>query len=295
MKTKRCYFIIYATFALASCGGISSGNGDTEAPVIASTKVNAITGGKILVAAIATDNTAVTAYCFKAGLTTPVASDSCFQAEASQYFALPQADVIYVWSRDAAGNISVPEPVGCLAPGINASRASTLPTVCVSTSLGQFVLELESAKAPITVANFLKYVNDGYYSQTVFHRVISNFIVQGGGYTAVPISATNTKAGMTYPSIALEPTSKTGLSNNAGTVAMARTNVLDSATNQFFINVVDNMALNSNGGGYAVFGRVISGMDSTIQNIRNVTVQSSGNEVSQPTIPPVITWAYQIK
>ncbi len=202
---------------------------------------------------------------------------------------------MYVWAKDAAGNISAAAPAGCSAAGISASQASTLPTVCVSTSLGEFVLELESAKAPITTANFLKYVNDGFYSQTVFHRVMATFMVQGGGFTGVPISSSNAKSGTVYPSIALEAPVVTGLSNKAGTVAMARTSVLNSATSQFFINVVDNASLDTAGGGYAAFGRVISGMDTTIQSIRNVPVQSNGSEVSQPLTPPTIVWAYALK
>jgi cyclophilin family peptidyl-prolyl cis-trans isomerase len=202
---------------------------------------------------------------------------------------------MYVWAKDAAGNISASAPAGCSAIGLSASQASGLPTVCASTSLGEFVLELESTKAPITTTNFLKYVNDGFYSQTVFHRVISNFMVQGGGYTGVPIGINNAKIGTIYPAIVLETASATGLSNTAGTIAMARTNALNSATNQFFINVVDNTALDTSGGGYAVFGRVISGMNTTIQAIRNVAVQSNGSEISQPLTPPVIAWTYQLK
>ena len=98
-----------------------------------------------------------------------------------------------------------------------------------------------------------------------------------------------------YPAITLETTATTGLSNTAGTIAMARTRELNSATQQFFINVVDNVFLNTSNGGYAVFGRVISGMDSTVQNIRNVPVQSNGSEISQPLTPPVINWAYPLK
>jgi cyclophilin family peptidyl-prolyl cis-trans isomerase len=105
----------------------------------------------------------------------------------------------------------------------------------------------------------------------------------------------NAKTGTVDPAISLETPAATGLSNTAGTIAMARTSVLNSETNQFFINVVDNATLDTRGGGYAVFGRVISGMDNTIQAIRNVVVQSNGSEISQPLNLPVIAWTYQLK
>jgi peptidyl-prolyl cis-trans isomerase A (cyclophilin A) len=166
----------------------------------------------------------------------------------------------------------------------------------MSTSLGEMVVELEAIKAPDSTANFLKYVNDGYYSQTVFHRILKDFAIQGGGFTAVPISSTTTKTGTIYPPIKLETPASTGLSNTRGTLAMARTGVLNSATREFFINTVDNLALNTNGGGYAVFGKVISGLETTVEAIRLVTVEAnSGGEVSQPVTPPVINWAYQLK
>lgn len=287
--------ILISTAILASCGGGGSGSIDTVAPTVSGVSVSRNTPGQITLTANATDNTAVTGYCFKSVSTTPQSTDACFTTTASNTITLPQSSAMYVWAKDAAGNISSAVPAGCLLTGVTASQASALPTVCVMTSLGQFVLELESSKAPLTVANFLKYVNDGFYSQTVFHRVISNFMVQGGGYTGVPISSSNVKTGTVYSAINLETPASTGLSNTTGTISMARTSVLNSATNQFFINVVDNSSLDTSGGGYAVFGRVISGMDTTIQSIRNLPVQSNGSEVSQPLTPPVVTWAYALK
>jgi peptidyl-prolyl cis-trans isomerase A (cyclophilin A) len=284
------------TVALWGCGGGGGGGGtDTAAPVISSVSVGVPKNGQITATVNATDNTAVTAYCFKTTSVAPLSSDACFQASPSSSITLPQTSAVYVWAKDAVGNISASEFAGCSATGLSASRTSVLPTVCVSTSLGQFVLELEFTKAPITTANFLKYVSDGFYSQTVFHRVISNFMVQGGGFTGVPIGSANAKVGTVYPAIALESPASAGLSNTAGTIAMARTSVLNSATSQFFINVVDNVGLDTSGGGYAVFGRVISGMNTTIQSIRNTVVQSNGGEVSQPLTPPVVAWAYPLK
>ena len=287
---------IFSMVLLASCGGGgSTGASDTTAPAISGVSMSPPSNGQLSLTATATDNTGVSGYCFKTSSASPLANDTCFQPASNYTISLPQSSAIYVWAKDAAGNISASAAAGCSAAGLSASQASTLPTVCVSTSLGQYVLELESTHAPITTANFLRYVNDGYYSQTVFHRVIANFMVQGGGFTGVPISVSNAKAGTVYPAITLEAPGTTGLSNTTGTIAMARTNVANSATSQFFINVVDNTALNTSGGGYAVFGRVISGMDTTIQSIKNLQVQSNGSEVSQPLTPPVVAWAYSLK
>jgi peptidyl-prolyl cis-trans isomerase A (cyclophilin A) len=129
--------------------------------------------------------------------------------------------------------------------------------VRIVTSAGDIVVELDAAKAPKTVDNFLQYVKSGHYSGTVFHRVISNFMIQGGGMTP------DLKEKPTRPPISLE--SRNGLTNQRGTIAMARTNDPNSATAQFFINVKDNDFLNQaqsrDGNGYAVFGKVIEGMD----------------------------------
>ena len=280
---------------LISCGGGGGGSSsDTSAPVVSGLSTTRASNNQVTFTATATDNSGVTAYCFKTSTTSPLASDACFQASPSNTITLPQTSAMYVWAKDAAGNVSPVTAAGCSAAGLSASQASALPTVCVSTSLGEFVLALESTRAPVTTANFLKYVNDGFYSQTVFHRVIGN-IVQGGGFTGVPIALSNAKTGTVYQPIALETPASTGLSNIAGTIAMARTNQLNSATSQFFINVADNTGLDTGAGGYAVFGHVISGMDTTIQSIKNVPVQSNGSEPSQPLTPPVVAWAYALK
>ncbi len=129
--------------------------------------------------------------------------------------------------------------------------------VRLATSQGDIVLELDAQKAPKTVANFLAYVKAGHYDGTIFHRVIENFMIQGGGMGA------DMQEKPTRAPIALE--SRNGLTNQRGTLAMARTSVPDSATAQFFINVVDNAFLDQansrDGNGYAVFGRVVEGMD----------------------------------
>ncbi len=128
--------------------------------------------------------------------------------------------------------------------------------VKIQTSMGNIVIELDAEQAPITVKNFLGYVSSGFYDGLIFHRVIKGFMIQGGGFSP------DMNQKKTNASIKIE--SANGLSNDRGTIAMARTNVPDSATSQFFINHVDNDFLNYTGPanpGYAVFGKVIEGMD----------------------------------
>jgi peptidyl-prolyl cis-trans isomerase A (cyclophilin A) len=141
------------------------------------------------------------------------------------------------------------------------------PVVVLETTMGEIVLELDGVKAPITTANFLKYVESGHYDGTVFHRVIPRFMIQGGGFTA------DLKEKDTLAPIKNE--SGNGLSNVRGTVAMARTNDPNSATAQFFINHVDNKPLDTYGGGYAVFGKVIKGMD-VVDKIAAVKTTTKG-------------------
>ena len=133
------------------------------------------------------------------------------------------------------------------------------PKVILSTNHGNITIELNADKAPITVKNFLKYVDSKFYDETVFHRVINNFMIQGGGFAdGDPPSQKPTN-----PPIVNEG-KKAGLKNTRGTISMARTNDPNSATSQFFINVADNSNLDPGGNipdGYAVFGKVIEGMD----------------------------------
>jgi len=300
MKFSALAAMACSLFLCAACGGGGDSTADTTAPVVSGVSVSAPSQGQVTLTAVASDALGVvSAYCFQTSATAPASSDACFISSASKNIKLSEtASRYYVWAKDMAGNVSATfERTGpCYVDPTSAAQATSLPQVCVSTSLGEYVLALESVKAPITTANFLKYVNDGYYGQTVFHRVISNFMVQGGGFTGVPISASNTKSGTKYPAIALETPASTGLSNTVGTIAMARKPDLNSATSEFFINVVNNTSLDTSVGGYAVFGRVISGLDTTVQSIRNVPVQlNSGGELSQPVTAPVINWAYQLK
>lgn len=148
--------------------------------------------------------------------------------------------------------------------------------VRIETSLGTIEAELNSAKAPLSVKNFLDYVNSGFYNGTIFHRVISNFMIQGGGFLPKMVKK-ETKA-----PIKIE--SKNGLSNEIGTLAMARTNDPNSATSQFFINVVDNSRLDYQGPaspGYTVFGKVTKGM-SVVNQIKSVKTITSGMHQNVP-------------
>jgi peptidyl-prolyl cis-trans isomerase A (cyclophilin A) len=167
--------------------------------------------------------------------------------------------------------------------------AATAPRVKLVTSMGDIMLELDAAKAPITVENFLGYVKAGHYNDTVFHRVIDGFMIQGGGMDA-KLNEKPTRA-----PIKLE--SQNGLRNLRGTIAMARTGVPDSATSQFFINVVDNARLDYpsfDGHGYAVFGRVVAGME-VVDKIKAVATGNQGPHQNVPTTPVVIRSATLVK
>ena len=159
-----------------------------------------------------------------------------------------------------------------LISNVNAADDVTKKRVKLETSEGNIVLELDITRAPLSVLNFMKYVRSGYYDGTIFHRVIENFMIQGGGFTA----DLQRKEG----SATIINEANNGLKNVRGTIAMARTNDPHSATAQFFINVKDNNFLNHTsktprGWGYAVFGHVIKGM-SVVDKIRNVRTGPSG-------------------
>ncbi|OYV01669.1 MAG: peptidylprolyl isomerase [Burkholderiales bacterium PBB5] len=174
--------------------------------------------------------------------------------------------------------------------GLAACLATASPALAqkvkLATSAGDIVIELDAAKAPKTVANFVQYAKAGHYNGTVFHRVIDGFMIQGGGMDA----KLNEKA--TRAPIPLE--SKNGLSNVRGSIAMARTEVPASATSQFFINVNDNLRLDAanapDGNGYAVFGKVIEGMD-VVDRIKAVAVGNQGMHQNVPLQPIVINKA----
>ena len=163
------------------------------------------------------------------------------------------------------------------------------PRVKLGTSAGDIVVVLFEDKAPVSVGNFLQYVRDKHYDGTVFHRVIDGFMIQGGGFTA-DLQQKTTRA-----PIALE--TRPELRNVRGTLAMARTGNPNSATAQFFINLVDNRNLdapNPDGHGYAVFGRVVEGMD-VVDRIRSVPTGNKGPFQNVPTMPVVIQSATLVK
>lgn len=164
-----------------------------------------------------------------------------------------------------------------------AATSAFAQKVNVTTNLGEIVIELNAAKAPKTVDNFLQYVKAGQYDGTVFHRVIENFMIQGGGFAA------DLKERPTRAPIPLE--ARNGLSNTRSTLAMARTSEPNSATAQFFINVQDNTDLDAakslDGNGYAVFGKVISGMD-VVDRIRAVPTGNRGPYQNVPLQPVTI-------
>ncbi|QBC33831.1 peptidylprolyl isomerase [Pandoraea sp. XY-2] len=165
---------------------------------------------------------------------------------------------------------------------LSAFAQDVQPQVQFKTSAGNFVVELNPKAAPKTVENFLQYVNSGFYNGTIFHRVIGNFMIQGGGFTP----EMNEKP--TRAPIPIE--SQNGLKNVTGTIAMARTSNPNSATAQFFINVKDNASLdypNPDGYGYAVFGKVVSGMD-TVEKIKGVATTRKGMYQDVPATPVVI-------
>ncbi len=150
--------------------------------------------------------------------------------------------------------------------------------VKLTTSLGDVVIQLNSEKAPVSVANFLTYVNEGFYNGTIFHRVIPNFMAQGGGFD----TSFNQKA----VHAAIKNEADNGLKNTRGSIAMARTNDPNSATAQFFINLKDNTFLNhtgknASGWGYAVFGEVIEGMDV----VDKMAEQATGNRGAYQDVP----------
>jgi cyclophilin family peptidyl-prolyl cis-trans isomerase len=176
-----------------------------------------------------------------------------------------------------------------LLPLTSPAKESTMgnsknPIVEMQTSEGTIQIELWPDKAPVSVKNFLRYVEEGFFDGTIFHRVIDNFMIQGGGFT------TDMKQKSTHEPIKNEASGE--LKNIRGTIAMARTGVVDSATSQFFINIVDNPFLDHKdetprGFGYAVFGKVIKGMD-VVDKIRKVQTTTVGQFENVPAKPVII-------
>jgi len=179
---------------------------------------------------------------------------------------------------------AMPTPSPAAAP--KAAPAAAGPTVVLETSMGNITIALDKAKAPVSVDNFLKYVREGHYDGTIFHRVIPGFMVQGGGFDP------DMKQRPTRPPIKNEASN--GLTNERGTLAMARTNDPNSATAQFFINVVNNPRLDygMSGAGYAVFGKVVEGMD-VVDKIAQTPTGSKNGMGDVPKTPILIKKAHE--
>jgi cyclophilin family peptidyl-prolyl cis-trans isomerase len=179
--------------------------------------------------------------------------------------------------------------MGLIAAGMGSSasaqdKPAEQPHVLMKTSVGDIVIRLDPENAPISVENFLRYVDEGFYNGTIFHRVMKGFMIQGGGFDQ------EMKRKETHEPIKNEAAN--GLANRKFTVAMARTNVVDSATAQFFINTVDNRGLDHRspdpaGYGYAVFGRVVDGME-FVQEIEAVPTTRREGHANAPVEPVVI-------
>ena len=174
--------------------------------------------------------------------------------------------------------LQTPQPADPLQP------APGNPVVVIETSAGTIVAELFKDRAPVSTENFLRYARDGHYAGTIWHRVVSGYVIQGGGYTPELVERA------TRPPIQNEATN--GLSNRRGTLAMARLRTARSATSQFYINVADNAALDHRGFGpddfgYAVFGRVLSGME-VVDKIAGVSTTSRDGMENVPATPVLI-------
>jgi cyclophilin family peptidyl-prolyl cis-trans isomerase len=170
----------------------------------------------------------------------------------------------------------------------SAGAAADKPQVVLDTTAGKITLELDPEKAPISVENFLKYVDDGFYNNLIFHRVISGFMIQGGGMTD---AMQEKREGQRGP---IKNESGNGLSNARGTIAMARTSNPNSATSQFYITHADNPSLDNAGGGYAVFGKVVDGMDVVDAIAKSQTTTKAGHQ-DVPATPIYIKSATRVK
>jgi cyclophilin family peptidyl-prolyl cis-trans isomerase len=245
--------------ALSGCGGGGGASAPTNQAPTAAAKIS---GEAVLNAATAFDTTgsadsdgtiATRAWAYGDGQTG--------SADTHVYTAVGTYTASYTVTDNSGATSSVNVPVTvlkCSAAGSQAALLSPYPTLCMQSTRGEMVLEVYPLKAPATVANFLKYVDDGFFAGTVFHRVIPGFVIQGGGFLTGMVAKT-----ATYPPIALE--SNNGLQNWQYSIGMARTSVANSATSQFFVNLVANHSLDYSAAlaapdGYAVFGQVIAGM-----------------------------------
>lgn len=277
--------------------------------------------GELVLTALDTSASGTTAYCIKPDKLVPDANSACFRSgEAGRVLRVPirageKIERHYLFTKNASGAVLTGLPPS--APFDEsvwlAASNSSKPVVVLQTSAGALAVELEERLAPKTVENFLKYVEQQYYNGTVFHRIKSDFVIQGGGFTFKEGSSDPYVAKLEglQPPVNLEKTSATLLSNTKGTIAMARSAAANSATSQFFVNAVDNLGLDAqrsaDGNGYAVFGRLIAGMshiekgrsEPAFKSLMDTPVKVSnliGSEVSMPSVsPPVIVYGLRIK
>ena len=270
--TKNVFFLVLAAL-LSACGG----GGADLAPIVTTVRAQSLRYGQTAVI-----NVAGNFLRFDMVADTGSCANPVFSASSSPNLATLNCKVT------ATG----PLPITIRAANGEVLHAATFtvlpPQVTLVTSKGNVVMELLPDVVPTTVNNFLSYIGSGYYQNTLFHRVIAGFVVQGGGYTTGLIK----KPGQASP-IALE--SNKGLSNTRGTVAMARTNVPDSATSEFFVNLVDNLSLNFASvasPGYAVFGRVVQGLD-VVDAIAAVPTSTFNGTRDVPATDVTITFAVQ--
>ncbi len=260
---------------LSACGG-----GNDFKPVVTAFKVQSAKYGQSATLYIGGQNLRSSMVAdLGSGCTSPSFSSSSTPELAVLNCTVAQVGDLALTLRDAGG-----------APLYQTTFNVPKPEVAMVTDAGNITLELDPAAAPATVRNFLAYVNAGFYRTTIFHRVIPSFVVQGGGFTAGMVQ----KSGLLAP-IALE--TPNGLKNVRGSVAMARTSAPNSATSQFFINLVDNTSLDYQSAanpGYAVFGTVITGMDVVDAIAAKPTGTVNGfNDV--PLTDVAITLALQVK
>lgn len=311
MRSYVLFPVGAAALTLAACGGGGGASSTAAGPesntplAAASLTAKPLAGNKVELGIGGVG--AASRVCVRQGSTQPLAGDACFSdadslkrvQQKDLSGSATQADSFSAWLLAGStvslhGRVSVPGKT-CSAAAYTASSASALPTVCFITGEGESVLALEPTKAPITVANFLRYVNQGFYDQTVFHRFLKGGldVVQGGGY--VYSNGSYLIKPSTQAAIPLESTLSSGLSNTAGTIAMARTGDPDSATAGFFVNTTNNSGpfnSSTSRNGYAVFGSFIHGQDSWATLLSKV---SGGPEVVQPATPVALQWVYQIK
>lgn len=272
---------------LTACGGGSSGGSSTSGPTAsdASTpaRITSVTPDRLMFSRRISFTVVGTALDRALSLTSPGCGNVTLAAGGTN------TQRVITCTPTATGNVAFNFTLTGLATPFVSNQTIPVPQVTMKTTLGDLVMELAPANAPITVNNFLQYVNDGFYNTLTFHRVIPQFVIQGGGFNA----ALQTK--ITREPIRLE--SVNGLRNVRGTIAMARTSDPNSATSQFFFNVKDNSAdLNGNtpgANGFAVFGQLISGLD--VMDAISVVPTNSPNAafMNVPVTAVVITSATQ--